>query len=889
MYMLRPSQHVKQHQLVAGKTAYENFCTNDNALPINSTKPSLQSPIMLRSRQMNGGDSPLSPSSSIAWQDHQQTVQALHQELEERKRNEAQLHYMLRTMKQQQVALDQVNGPSLTPDGLPAAPSSDGILESVKDGYIRRLGREITVLKANLHEAENKLGTAQKERDSAFQRVASLSSLLADSDRRATNLHQQLSGMTIAMVGEGGKMDTLNEIVEKQKAEISTLKESVQRLSRENQCLKESAAVISSRQPSSLGTNSGSSSVAGCSQELDYLHKVVDTLKATVQEQHAKLCSLRSLHDKANQASSSTLGSVKAQSFPVAPIPSVTQVAPASLAIGVQKPEGRPVVTLDNSEWSVDCSGFNKEGLSRPATFGMVATALTLPNSNSASGVSSNMNVSSRSNQAVQDDETVNSLGNVMEKLKLSNVKPIPGVASDGRVPSESDSRLDAVENPGYFLSPQKNFNLTSQSKLFEVPSDSPASGSLNSVAGTSNATRSHSMAVASQRGILNASAAASVPTSSGMRPLSKSEVIAVSTGLARPSINRSSSTQLTSGALSKTATAQDMLAALSGSRPEPPLNPATMATSTGGGVGDSNFLASKLPLVPGMVGAAASPTALQLTRHARPQFVFEAEIDEMTGGSNYQQQVFNNYQQQQQQRLPSPPASSSAFTPQPPPQPHQVGTGTSSSSPLAIYQTASTAVTSNREGMHVLNKHMMGGGNVIYQQSPSQLLQPKQVLLGGMAALPHTSQILNFTSQAVSPHESQQPQLPPMTNLSPPRGNQQQQTLYSNISPQGKSQQLDPSGPRVNSDRTCPVCGQDFSHLPMENFQAHVYECFDEAGPETMKAPGDEKSLVGGNSRASDRTCPVCNATFESTVPQSEFERHVHSHFGEENFEIVS
>ena len=52
--------------------------------------------------------------------------------------------------------------------------------------------------------------------------------------------------------------------------------------------------MLGSRQPASLGTPSGgSSSVAGCSQELDYLHKVVDTLKATVQEQHAKLCSLR--------------------------------------------------------------------------------------------------------------------------------------------------------------------------------------------------------------------------------------------------------------------------------------------------------------------------------------------------------------------------------------------------------------------------------------------------------------------------------------------------------------------------------------------------------------------------------------------------------------------
>ena len=82
---------------------------------------------------------------------------------------------------------------------------------------------------------------------------------------------------------------------------------------------------------------------------------------------------------------------------------------------------------------------------------------------------------------------------------------------------------------------------------------------------------------------------------------------------------------------------------------------------------------------------------------------------------------------------------------------------------------------------------------------------------------------------------------------------------------------------PPLNSDRVCPVCNRDYSHVSMEDFQTHVFECFDEDGPETMKPE-----------EPAERACPMCNKKFRGDLPQHEFEAHVHSHFGEEQFEVL-
>ncbi|BFZ22240.1 hypothetical protein BsWGS_25277 [Bradybaena similaris] len=106
-------------------------------------------------------------------------------------------------------------------------------------------------------------------------------------------------------------------------------------------------------------------------------------------------------------------------------------------------------------------------------------------------------------------------------------------------------------------------------------------------------------------------------------------------------------------------------------------------------------------------------------------------------------------------------------------------------------------------------------------------------------------------------------------------RGDQGMFSSSSSVDP-------DPSVSRVNSDKLCPVCNNDYSQVSMEDFQTHVFECFDDENPpETMKAH-----------TSPERLCPMCSASFSYDMPQVDFERHVHGHFGEENpaepFEIL-
>ncbi|CAL1547637.1 unnamed protein product [Lymnaea stagnalis] len=107
---------------------------------------------------------------------------------------------------------------------------------------------------------------------------------------------------------------------------------------------------------------------------------------------------------------------------------------------------------------------------------------------------------------------------------------------------------------------------------------------------------------------------------------------------------------------------------------------------------------------------------------------------------------------------------------------------------------------------------------------------------------------------------------------------------LYINTVDQVPAESLalvDPDQPRLNSDKLCPVCNKDFSRVSMEDFQTHVFKCFDdENAPETMKP------------QETSRVCPMCSKSFDCNTPQVEYEKHVHSHFGEdgpgEHFEIL-
>ena len=93
----------------------------------------------------------------------------------------------------------------------------------------------------------------------------------------------------------------------------------------------------------------------------------------------------------------------------------------------------------------------------------------------------------------------------------------------------------------------------------------------------------------------------------------------------------------------------------------------------------------------------------------------------------------------------------------------------------------------------------------------------------------------------------------------------------------------------RVNSLKICPACNREFSRLSTEEFQLHVYDCFDsnDDQPSTLQAPANV-------SVDEDRTCPMCGATFPMAIPQETYEAHVLAHFGEEapavdRFEFVN
>lgn len=125
-----------------------------------------------------------------------------------------------------------------------------------------------------------------------------------------------------------------------------------------------------------------------------------------------------------------------------------------------------------------------------------------------------------------------------------------------------------------------------------------------------------------------------------------------------------------------------------------------------------------------------------------------------------------------------------------------------------------------------------------------------------------------------------------PRSSPSPNHHQQQQQVITSGSSSSN------------SSNRLCPVCNQDFNHISMEDFQAHVLDCFDnDNGPDTLQAEmmaSDyppmpmQPSQQMGMGRIPVRLCPMCEKEFSLSATQSEFEQHVHRHFGEEAFEVL-
>lgn len=92
-----------------------------------------------------------------------------------------------------------------------------------------------------------------------------------------------------------------------------------------------------------------------------------------------------------------------------------------------------------------------------------------------------------------------------------------------------------------------------------------------------------------------------------------------------------------------------------------------------------------------------------------------------------------------------------------------------------------------------------------------------------------------------------------------------------------------------ANLDRKCPVCCQDFSHITMDEFQTHVFECFDDAD-DTSNAPETLQAQQGQRAPSQDRVCPMCERSFTDSISQDFFESHVQSHFEDvvDHFELL-
>ncbi|KAH9524383.1 hypothetical protein Btru_054365 [Bulinus truncatus] len=254
---------------------------------------------------VNGTVAPGSPGSML---DYRQVVNSLQKELEEKRKREIELINILRTTQNS-------TGPLIDAQyvNLEVSSSNDNLGESVKDAHIKYLQRQVTVLQASLYKYEgwsNRLVALTKERDEALNDLRSLKSensilveknriLQMEIDTMEANYQRKLQQNQAEMenlIHQGARSNELmlsvrgNEMLleetDRLRAENRTLKESLSRLEAENKSLKEYSM--------SASINSQSLGNVACSQELEYLHKVVDTLKNTVLEQRRFLLSMRS-------------------------------------------------------------------------------------------------------------------------------------------------------------------------------------------------------------------------------------------------------------------------------------------------------------------------------------------------------------------------------------------------------------------------------------------------------------------------------------------------------------------------------------------------------------------------------------------------------------------
>ena len=227
------------------------------------------------------------------------------------------------------------------------------------------------------------------------------------------------------------------------------------------------------------------------------------------------------------------------------------------------------------------------------------------------------------------------------------------------------------------------------------------------------------------------------------------------------------------------------------------------------------------------------------------------------------------------------------------PPAPASQHQGSPAREPISTYDNfAANTVNNNNNvvgpSMHILNQSSMTGARVLQSGSGSFTGAGS----GGRSVTPTYQNPVALARDGAAHRASPQEHTEPARPLSPSHllPNQVQPIRFANevqLAAPSKS----PS--KKGLDRKCPVCGQDFAHITMDEFQTHVFECFDDAddtssAPETLQPQPTSPSKPGVSL---DRVCPMCNQQFDDTVPQRYFEEHVQSHFEEvaNHFEVLN
>ncbi|XP_076437392.1 uncharacterized protein LOC143276653 isoform X2 [Babylonia areolata] len=210
----------------------------------------------------------------------------------------------------------------------------------------------------------------------------------------------------------------------------------------------------------------------------------------------------------------------------------------------------------------------------------------------------------------------------------------------------------------------------------------------------------------------------------------------------------------------------------------------------------------------------------------------------------------------------------------------------------------ASSQSTSTVPSMHILNQSSMTGGRVLQNtpasgsggcggmitNAPSTAThQPAIVVGGGWGGGGGGGMVSRdgMGGHRGSPQEhsdlTPRPHNPTDLELN------QQIHFVNEPSPMG-------TGGGGADDCKCPVCGQDFSHITMDEFQTHVFECFDDV-EDTSNAPETLQPQQGQRAPQShERVCPMCQKSFAERISQDFFESHVQSHFEDvvDHFEVL-